>query len=493
MSQRVHKSIIHKDTKLITTFNDTVQTLSKLLLLLHQDFLCTLSILKESFNTLQDHMSFHMDRGLEAVEFIIDHDFLRGWELQHERAYHYVTADFMGFAQILNRTITSAASKFDLSSNATREWVYFPLRDMFKVKLALLDRAEEYLNETNQAFITGDPLLTYELTLNRTYDMTYITLPLLQDFANEQKHHYTTLLEGIHWLRSGINVLQETGEQFVETGFFNETAFIYGEDIFIKGGRRFNYRLFTYKTRVLDKPLEEIRRRIAEFQVANRTIIKHYCTVERTLKDMNEILNDVLQTTWQDIVNLSEISSAYISNTGSLKTNLSTYVTSFSIHRSIHIIGIFFDDFKIRSRSMYEDIMTLKLAFSDVWSLMLSENSTVKFYEMLYNHTTDFLQSTDQDSYYMELFAHLLRVQVSDLGKLTKQEILDKINWDFHVQTQEQALDKVSQVFDIFVSTMQVNKHIGELDELFLDQFNRYNAAMNEFLQGNEINSDFYR
>ena len=493
MSQRVHKATIDKDTKLITAFNDTVQKLTNMLLPERQAFISALATLEESFNGLQDRISFHMDRGLEAVEYIIDHDFLRGWEVQYERAYHFVTTDFMGFAQILNRTITSAAGKFDLGNNATREWVYFPIRDMFKAKFMLLDRAEEYLNETNQAFLTGDPLLTYRLTLNRTYDMTYITLPLLQDFAYKQELQYTTLLEGIQWLRLGVNLLKATGEQFVETGLFNTTAFRIGEERFLKGGRRFNYRLFSYQTRVLDRPLEEIRRRIAEFQIANRTSIEYYSIMKRSLKDMTEVLDDVVQTTWQDIFNLSLTSSEYLSNTNNSKTNLSAFVTSLEIHTSVHAIGSFFNDFKIRSRSMYEDIMNLKLAFSNVWSLMLLENSTIKFYEMLYNHTRDFLQSTNKDSYYLALFANLLRVQPSSLSKFTKKEIIDKINGDFHVRRLKDALNQVDDLFDIFVSVMQMNKHIGELDELFLDRFDEYNTEMDKFLQENEINSDFYR
>lgn len=41
--------------------------------------------LMKDFHLIQKRINYHIDRGLEGVKFIMEHDFIRGWNVFKER------------------------------------------------------------------------------------------------------------------------------------------------------------------------------------------------------------------------------------------------------------------------------------------------------------------------------------------------------------------------------------------------------------------------
>ena len=84
-TQRVSKAIAIEDTNLVTALRETVKRLDKAFQEMNKSLDVAHHTLKKDFDSIQKRINYHLDRGLEGVQFIIEHDFIRGWDVFKER------------------------------------------------------------------------------------------------------------------------------------------------------------------------------------------------------------------------------------------------------------------------------------------------------------------------------------------------------------------------------------------------------------------------
>lgn len=237
--------------------------------------------------------------------------------------------------------------------------------------------------------------------------MAFIHLPLLQT-GKDQQSNYDETIEAIDRMNLGISVLKEVGNQFVETGFFNETHFLYGDDRFQSAGRQFNYRIYMFETRVITKPLEVINERIEEFKLLNRSLQAGHDNVELKILQISSLLRNSIGDIWQEILNISICACNYLNKTDFMKTPLSLRVTSKELEESIRSLAVFFTDVRSRVRELQDGIMNLKTLYKSVWASILTEDSTHEFYKMEYTDCQDFLTNETQYEYYLPIFRYVV-------------------------------------------------------------------------------------
>ena len=494
ITERVNEAIAAENTKLINRLNDTVEKLQRAFADISAEIISVASTLENSYKELQHRIKFHLDRGLEGEEYIVEHDFVRGWNVFKERAFHYVSLDFIGLPMTLKRTILNAGDMMDLQDINNRRLVFLPVLDMFLSRMELLDRAEVFINKTNVAYTTGRYLQKFRLTWNRRYDLAYIHVPLLRIASERQEEYYSELLEAIGIMRDGLKVLREVGDYFVETGEFNNTHWEHGDDRFYTGGKQYNYRVFTFESRIVLAPLEEIRKRLTTFQVANRSLHEGMQRTESHMVKTKALLDAMVNGTWLNIVSISNLSSMYLTDFNMSKTDLSMAVTSTLLEESVRMASTFFDDIRLQTSTLQNVLSDLKVNYVSVWTMMLSEDSVQKVYEMIYNDCQDFLEDEEKYGYYIKIFSYMLRIKPeAQLRELTKEEIVTRMNGDFHILNLTNVIDDIDEDFDRMQSFLHIGKHIGDADESFLESFRSYKETMVTFQDENNIDSRFYR
>lgn len=220
------------------------------------------------------------------------------------------------------------------------------------------------------------------------------------------KNNYEEIVEAIDYMNLGISALQEVGNQYVDSGHFNESHFEYGDQLFQKGSRQFNYRIYMFETRVVNVPLEVINKRLEEFKLLNRTLQATYDNVQVKIQQLSSLFHDSINNIWQHIYDLTAHAIQYMNDIEMLKTPLSEEVTSAELEEKIRRLSVFFNDVRSRVRELQDGIMNLKVAYHNVWTAMLAEDSTKEFYKMLYYDCQDFLTTSNQTAYdeYIAIF-----------------------------------------------------------------------------------------
>ena len=119
--------------------------------------------------------------------------------------------------------------------------------------------------------------------------MAFMYLPLIQS-GRELQHNYDEIIEAIDRMHLGLDILGDVGNEFVETGFFNESLYSTGNITFRSGCRQFNYRIFMFETRVVQEPVAVITERLEEFQMLNRSLVEAHNDVEVKILQISGLL-----------------------------------------------------------------------------------------------------------------------------------------------------------------------------------------------------------
>ena len=493
ITQRVNTDIAQDNVAITKELNLTVKTLSQALTDVKSVTQNLTSIVKDWQEELDHRINFHLDRGLKGVEYIVKHDFVRGFDVFFERAFHYVTQDFMGFPLTVKRTWERARERLNVNDTQTKELAMLSVVEMIASRSELLNRAADWFSDVKEAYLTGKPLLTYKFTYARRYDMSYIHVPLLQIESSRLETNYDEMIEAIDRMHLGLNLLTDVNNEILKTGIFNESTFNYGEDRYLSGGRQYNYRMFQFTSKVITAPLEEIERRIEQFEIAKYSLHENIQATFACIDRLIASLDTLMSGTWKDLVSVSELLSLYLTDWDVLKTPISKIITSKETEDSVRSVSILFNEIKLRVSVLQDHILTMKSSVISIVTLMLSEDSVKEVYRMLYEDCQDFVETDENDELYVKIFAYMLRTSQTDIKNLTHEQIISRMNCDFHILNISAAIENITRKFSEMEAAVNLAKGIGELDELFLEMFRQISEEHKEFIADSKIDSSFYK
>ena len=422
------------------------------------------------------------------------YDFVRGWDVFEERAFDFVCFDFYGFAPSVKRTL-STLNVSNTNDRLTRELLYAPIQDALDRKMEQVLRADEYMNDTRNAFVNGEPLLTYLMTKHRHYDMSYISLDILHSGIEYERSNFRSYGYGSRKMKDGIRLLKTVGKQYVETGTFNETLYQDGNDKFTSGCRTYNYRMFKYEERVVEKPVEVCDKIIDDFERTHRTFDTAFSTSIRKINECRELLLKIQTQYINEIHNISFLASEYQRNRAKLKTPLC--IEAAKMDGTIRLLTVAFDDLRSVVRDLDQSMYVLKSATADVWKGVLDEVATHKLYEHLYNDSITFLEDDTQYEFFMDLFASMLRIKDNDalveFRNSTRIEIVKLINGDLHEMHMDDVMFELNRLFDEISNLVDISQTIGNKDESLLASFQNLRLSLRKFQMDNEIDAEFYK
>jgi hypothetical protein len=170
---------------------------------------------------LKDRIRFHWDSGLDEVEYIMEHDFIRGWQVYEERVLDFVSSDYHNVYQSMTRTIEWMNRSIPDTDIERREAIWWSVRNDIEGRLMLISLARDNITTANNAYITGEPLLTYRATIDRRYDMSFISLELLRKGQSKQDFYFNGLTQGLIESEEALKQMIGIGEGFVYNNTFN--------------------------------------------------------------------------------------------------------------------------------------------------------------------------------------------------------------------------------------------------------------------------------
>ena len=441
---------------------------------------------------MKARINFHLNNGLTNVEFVMEHDFIRGWQVYEERVLNYVSSDFLNIPESIKRTIEWINNTIENNDTRRKEATWWPVRNMIEGKLMLISLARANVSTADNAYKTGEPILLYETTLNRRYDMSYISLELLQKGASRQKEYFDYLMEAFDISEAALKRLLDIGETFVENGSFDGSEYLSAKNLYIKGCKGVNYRLFLFKERIILKPMKYIKRRMTKFFDANETMIMAY----ESLKSDMDIVTNLIQSTnssyWRNVHHLVNKAMDYELDLANNKTQLAQLATSVTMAEDIRQLKIQFSALRSRAQEVSDNWRQMSAAYQQMWVTMVSETSTQPFYEMIHNDSTQVLAKDIPHAFY-RIFASLLGINEVALREKGPEDLQFLMNADFHIVNLTQKLADIQENFSRLENSCKISYILADKDEKFLQRFDELQVSLETFLSQNVMNQQFYR
>ncbi|KAK2144648.1 hypothetical protein LSH36_740g01072 [Paralvinella palmiformis] len=495
VTQKVNNKIVENDNLVVRNLQFAVQKLDKSLDLITRALSYLEVSIDDLFHVLDQRIDFHRVTGLNKVKYIMEHDFVRGWTIIEERTLPYLTFGFYEIRSSYRRVI----NKLQNSKNGTEQEKILALaswqqmENIFLEKLEILQRASDNITDVHNAYKSGEPLLTYISSLHRRYDMTWITIDLLQARIKDKGYDQDKYYEKIFWRMGQINDTIRTYllmvETFMKTGTINESLWDDTDWLFRKSCIQYNYYVFLYKDRIINGPVDVIDEKIREFDLLNRNMLGAKEALLMTTRMLRDTILTTMNTSWCTIRTLQQDAMMYISDKQIRKTNVARTVISETVTHSVEDIKQFFSTLRSSGLNIQDKIQRLQSEVEHTWINMLTEYTTAPFYRKVHD---DFVAFLNDSKFYLPYFANLLDIEVESLYNVSASEIECRLNADFSVTNIQDKIQTTEVSFIRIRNWTNIARILEMNDESLMTVLEIYRISMEKFLKEATIDTTFY-
>ena len=496
VTQRVNRRIVDNDRQMVERLGQSVEALEVSLgdIVVSLDYLD--QYIDDMFAVFDQRINFHKVKGLDKVQYIMEHDFVRGWTIIDERTLPYLSFGFYELRGSYRRIIQNLRD----SQNGTEQERTIALAMWKQMENTLLERLDIYrraydnVTEVHEHYKSGHPLLTYRSSLNRRYDMTWITLQILHAIIDDDTHNqdkfYETLVMRMNQINQTTHTYLDMGRTFRDTYEIDDQLWDDTDWLYRKGCVQYNYHVFLYKERIIDGPVNIIKEKIKEFDLLNRTMeaAKESLLLARRL--LGDHIQEAKTTHWATIRGALNDSLTYLNDTATNKTHLAATFTSKNMLQTIKDLELFFSSLRSGGQVIQEKIQALHYSVENMWTNMLTEYSTAKFYAKVYE---DFVAFHNNSEFYLPYFAELLGVDSSDLQNVSNAVLEYRLNADFAVTDVEDKSKSIQETFTNLDYRMNIARMLSINDENFAVSIDTYKNSLEDFLDQTEIDVEFYQ
>ncbi|XP_074662453.1 uncharacterized protein LOC141914994 [Tubulanus polymorphus] len=484
--RRVDEEIVSRDRKLISQMINDIDQLERVL---HQVG-HRVSGIRRVLDRLEEkyipHVKLHSDV-LAFEEYIIKHNFVRGFNVLNERYIQHVSLDYIPFLINLNISMYMLSNSND---TAIKRFLSQQIIATVETKLALLEIVKGAINESYTAYRDGIKLSVYNYTSVYEYD-TLFSPPCFFDVSKHRgpdiynrfnRRAIPALVRGLEMTKS--MVLNMTGKGEV----LNETEWKKNEELIAKGSRQFNYNVFMISDRIIEKPLNIVTNSRAAFDKDRQLYNKAFARIMQYVSEIENASMKFVQQ-WKHMVTLRKNAEYYLANNTNIsKAQLADQVTSENVMFTIMVVKNLFSLVRSRDQDIHDELNSLEKTLEDL-NMRINEKCAKPLYEKLkedlklYNPRNSSKKCND-----LELVLKKLLRQSScrDIRKFEKEYI--QANTDVG-NLRGLSRDEIAQL----LRSKRLSHIVGTCDETLKNQFQIYIAYFGSFLEKNELNTEFIR
>lgn len=449
---------------------------------------------KEAY-TLRKRVNFHYDRGITNVKYVIEHDFIRGWQILEERTFGHVATGFWENIASFDRVISFLKREWKNKDVDYRIMGWYGVDDQLSVRQKRAMRAQVNLTEVDEAYRTGKPLLKFLTTIDRRYDLLYIPKHLLTHEAESQLTYYTKANESLIDFIVSIDRLREYGTLIAnKTDVGNESIGEVRTD-FIAAAKQINYRFFQFKTVVLMKPVELIDDIISKFLDKNATLTKEFVHFQTAVASVKVDIKRMRNVSWELVKELTEYYYKY-SHT-EVGRNMSKFhlAMTFNSKKMVNLyleIQHFFTSLRSRAREIQDSAQRLRDLHIDIFQSMVNEESTKRFYAKITEDFKDFKDNNNTD--FIRIFAYMLRIYRSTVRKMPLDVLERRLNADFIDLDLAEKTGQTMAFFDENINPeTDILGLINNKDEELFVHVNHIQTLMEQYIREHDIGFQFFR
>ncbi len=479
---------------MIQTLSDLVRGLDETLKNINTGLERAWELIEEEFVVLDRRLQFHYVKGLQKVKYIMEHDFVRGWMIFEERTLPYVCVEFKDVSDSFKRSLSLLNESVTDEERVKAGGVWLVMKESFLKRLGAIDRARNNVMKAHNSFITGAPLLTYEASRDRRYDMSYITIELLQAIRDNglynQDKFYAEINTYLDMVRDAIETYIDLVENNSSTYAVDQHIITATDEKFDFGCRYYNFNVFLFKTRIVNLPVNVISEKIQEFERRNRTLHDARAEFGLEVEETRRNLEHFYESTWKYVLKTTKAANDYLKDTRFTKSTVANIATSQKVREAMDGLELFMRDLRFKGNRLLERLEDVRLETRQMWKNLLGEYTTINFYSKVYQ---DFSQwKNTSDSFYIPYFAGLLNANRSFVSSLDPEELTHRLNADFHELNITYVLAKVNMRMHSVGRLIGVVDKLGTVDEGLRGSLRLFSSKMARFQEDTDIDSDFF-
>lgn len=428
--------------------------------------------------------------GLDEVRYIVRHDFVRGYTILEERTLPFLTFGYADVPETLKQVLSKMA-KTNSSDGKRMLWATVGGGLYSRLKQGL--RAIDNLTEVNSSYTTGKPLLTYKATIDRRYDMTFISTELLRHGEDFQKSYFDLLMENLNGFVASVQAMLTLGENAAMNTTLNGTELDQAINLFLSSSAGYNNAIFQYKEEIVVVPEKLIDERIKVFLKLNDTLHKQVEEVKLLASIKNQGILDFMNTDLSNIKSKVNMSMNYVKEHGMSRFILAKAFTSAEMNKNINMFTELVHILKSRARDLTDAWTRVYNACADIWVAMATESTTHNFYEAISKDVHDMINNPSKRSKYVRIFANLLGVSQREHFFTLPEEFLVLVNGDFHGLDIADKLSELKKTFNGFDTGMKRVDVLSQLEEELVKLLELWQNMLLHFVKKCNIDTEFYK
>ncbi len=503
--QRVNENTLTRDRQMIRNLNGTYNEMSNNVFGHYGN---TIEKIVEAVNVvmsdLRMRVAFHRRWGLEKLQYTVEHNFIRGWNVMDERTFAFVTSNYQEIGASMRYALPKIANETE--TNTWRIPRFLQVESELFQRQILAKRALANLSSVFSAYHNATPLLSYKVTPNSRYDLSYITpAMILKDNDLLELYSSKLNLRLNQYLQSIADMLQILDDALENPGSDNFSSDGANQPLenaiyrFEKAARSYLYYRFVFQDRIAYKPLELTSEVAERFNKAFEMLEDHQAKLRLYLSEFRDSL-DKADLQWSLLGDFVDLCNNYSPDESAVtKSQLAKIVSTESMHENVNHLKAFSSQLRSRSREILGLLSEVRHAAVAVWRSMINEDALKPFYAKLHSDIQLCVSnstSAEESEKLVRGFRYMINAAHGwDLTTQTVAESLERLsvwmNADFAVLGNDVTND-VTERFDEAQALLRLDSTARSEEEFFL-AFHQLRVSLEAFAQANNIDETFFR
>ena len=485
--------------RLIKKLSDAIRDVDDTFEDIERELHNVMKTLDEKVTKLLTRVEFHSRVALKGVEYIIEHDFVRGWEVIEERTLGIMTLGFYEIINSMDRFIHQSNSSSILSDgsgdvSSVKDVLWLIIDADLANKLHIIQRAKRNITDVHNAYNTGKPIIQSEYSPEQRYDMSLIPMDVLHHDQKKQNHYYEQITQGIEDYVDAIENLRHLGNVFLSDGTLDRNFYEETKGKFITAAKVVNHRISQYKDWIVHKSLELVKEKISNFVSLNDTLTKTQEGLKSLVDTTTVLVHSEKLTKWKHIKEAGIKCRGYLQDFNGSKTELSEFLNSVKMQEDL----IKLDNFFINLRSKFVELLDLwakmHQSYKGVFKSIVSESMTHEFYTMLNNDTKQLIADPENNTeIFFPILGPLLKMDEKKFNNTNVTDLVILLNADVPDIDLDAKMQEIDEVFTKLMKQFDITKYIKDRDEAFLAIIKVLQNSFKLFSERNFLGFEFYR
>ena len=455
--------------------------------------------LDEKVTKLLTRVEFHNRVALKGVEYITEHDFVRGWEVIEERTLGIMTLGFYEIINSMDRFIHQSNSSSILSDgsgdvSSFKDVLWLIIDADLANKLHIIQRAKRNVTNVHNAYNTGKPIIKSEYSTEQRYDMSLIPMDVLHHDHKKQNHYYEQIIQGIEDYVDAIENLRHLGNVFISDVTLDRNSYEETKGKFITAAKAVNYRISQYRDEIVHKSLELVKEKNSNFVSLNETLSKTQEGLKSLVDATTVLVNSEKLTKWKHIKEAGIKCRGYLQDFNGSKTELSEFLNSVKMQEDLIKLDNFFINLRSKSVELLDLWAKMHQSYKGVFKSIVSESMTHEFYTMLNNDTKQLIADPENNTkIFFPILGPLLKMDEQEFNNTNVTDLVILLNADVPDIDLIAKMQEIDEVFTKLMKQFDITKYIKDRDEAFLAIIKVLQSSFKLFSERNFLGFEFYR